>query len=386
MSVFAVDMTSEDRECLIGLRMISEAFEEYQPISMFSEYMYEAFGKKKNAATNEPQEEAQPQQPQMNATKQQMEQNDAATAKASSGLKKLLDGVLGMIKRLKDAVVDFFERRKLDENERKAMSDLEAAMRKDPSLKNKKITVADFRKVQGEYEAITQEIEKEITKCKNENYTPSQELTNRIKRFLKHTKDDLVTSVSSTALVNMAGIGPRQAKIIKGVLNNNEELCNSLRDKMGDKNFNAMNRQVRGLSHHLSWRRLYMRVTGRYYEDILSATEGAINGAKSLCGFKSNEDNTTIGNKIAVANNIRRGQATGAAIDTVAGTAIAGASEGLKDKAIQIAKSAVARKGSDVNTKDVYFMNRQPTVGESIFTHTGKPRGRYIGRNKKKNK
>ena len=71
MSVFAVDMTSEDRECLIGLRMIAEAFDEYQPISMFDDYMYEAFGKKKNAAENEHQN-AQPQQPQTNATKQQM--------------------------------------------------------------------------------------------------------------------------------------------------------------------------------------------------------------------------------------------------------------------------------------------------------------------------
>lgn len=159
MSVFAVDMTSEDRECLIGLRMIAEAFDEYQPISMFDDYMYEAFGKKKNAAENEPQN-AQPQQPQTNATKQQMEKNDAAAAKASSGLKKVIDSVLAMIKRLKDAIVDFFERRKLDEEERKAMNALEEAMRKDPSLKNKKITVADFRKVQGEYEAITKEIEK----------------------------------------------------------------------------------------------------------------------------------------------------------------------------------------------------------------------------------
>ena len=383
MSVFAVDMTSEDRECLIGLRMIAEAFDEYQPISMFDDYMYEAFGKKKNAAENEHQN-AQPQQPQTNATKQQMEKNDAAAAKASSGLKKVIDSVLAMIKRLKDAIVDFFERRKLDEEERKAMNALEEAMRKDPSLKNKKITVADFRKVQGEYEAITKEIEKEITKCKNESYQPSQELTNRIKRFLKHTKDDLVTSVSSTALVNMAGVGPKQAKIIRGVLDNNEELCNSLRDKMGDRNFKAMNRQVRGLSHHFSWRRLYMQVTGRYYEDILSATEGAINGAKSLCGFKSNEDNTTIGNKIAIANNIRRGQSTGAAIDTVVGTAVAGAKAGAKDKTIQIAKAAVAKKPENLSTSNVYFLRRQPSVRESIFSHSGKPRGHYFGKNKNK--
>ena len=67
-----LDFTEEDNAFLEACRMIEEAFTEYKPMSMYDEYMAEAFGKKQNANVGAEN------QAKADAAAQQQTQNDAA--------------------------------------------------------------------------------------------------------------------------------------------------------------------------------------------------------------------------------------------------------------------------------------------------------------------
>ena len=143
------DFRDEDRMFLEGMHLVEEAYNAYQPMSFFEEYITEAFGKKKagNAKDDAPAPQAS-QEPKTPA----QPTNTATEEKARKGILKLIDAVLGMIQKIKDTVSDFIARRRLSETERKAFEQFKEMMKKDPAMANKKVRVRDFKEIQRRYQ------------------------------------------------------------------------------------------------------------------------------------------------------------------------------------------------------------------------------------------
>ena len=152
------DFRDEDRMFLEGMHLVEEAYENYQPMTFFEEYITEAFGKKKagnakedtpsSPASQEPKTPAQP-------------TNTASEEKARKGILKLIDAVLGIIRKIKDTVSEFIAKRRLSETERKAYEQFKEMMKKDPAMANKKIRVRDFKEIQKRYQQFMNECERE---------------------------------------------------------------------------------------------------------------------------------------------------------------------------------------------------------------------------------
>ena len=47
MATLTLELSKDNQEFTLGMKMVQEALEEYKSISMFDDYMYEAFGKNK---------------------------------------------------------------------------------------------------------------------------------------------------------------------------------------------------------------------------------------------------------------------------------------------------------------------------------------------------
>lgn len=262
MTVYECDLSQENRDALEGLHMVEEAISEYSPITMFDECFTEAFGSKKKTEAAKKQADA-------------IKAKEAANAKASekgvSGLRKALDAVLGMCRKIINAIDNFFQEHNFDKEEKEAYARFKEACKQDPSLKNKKITVRDYKKVQAQYQELMKECEKELEAVKKNADHPLDKLMNKMTNFVKDNTKGVAVSLGATAAINVASTNRQFAKFIRAAMHSDAEVMQKMQDVMGKKQFKAMDRDLRSLGHWISLKKKWMSVTNSLYTDVTSA-------------------------------------------------------------------------------------------------------------------
>ena len=330
-----VDLRDEDRMFLDGMRMVESAVLAYEPISFFDDYVTEAFGKK--AAKNASQSDAS-----ANDEPTQGQKNQEAETKGRSGIMKIIDSILGAIKKLKEAVNEFIQKRKMSEAERKAYEQFREMVKADPSLANKKVRVRDFKEAQKRYKEFLAECDAEYRKVQEDANHPIEKLLNKGKDFIKNNVKGVFHSVNAVGLVNMAGTNKESARFIYSVLKSDEQAMENMRKEMGDKQFKKFEKDMKSLTKRLSIKRLRMKVTHQYYDDYVSAYVGAY---RSLGDMAQGKVSVKDGNQQDIISNLLKNQYTGKTIRTVGSAAktvsldVAGAvMGGVTDKAKYLTK------------------------------------------------
>lgn len=350
--VYDVEFERANQEVVLGLHMMEEALLEYQPLSMEEEYL-EAF----SSATKDSAKQVQVQK--------QQNTNVAAQEKGKSGLAKVLDGILNMIRRIKAAIADFFERRNMDAEEKKVFAEWEAACRRDPALKNKRVTVQDFRAYQKEYFALMKKCEQEEEALKRDKNHSVEGITKALTDFAARQAKGIACTIAATQLTNMASTGRSNAKLLYKMVTANEETMEALRKQMGESQANKLVNDLDSLGKLFSLTKLKMLVTNRCYDDFKSAWLGPINAIKDAC---RGDISITNGDQIAMATGLVRNKDTGKTIKTVgkaaakaAGAVGVSGTLGAADKAIYL-----ARKG----------INPEKASEDGIMGHT--PVGQFV--------
>lgn len=325
------DFRDEDRMFLEGMHLVEEAYENYQPMTFFEEYITEAFGKKKagNATDDDPasqasQEQREPAQPTKTATEE----------KARKGILKLIDAVLGMIQKIKDTVSDFIARRRLSETERKAFEQFKAMMKKDPAMANKKVRVRDFKEIQRRYQQFMAECEKEYEAVAKDAEHPIDKLLEKGKNWVTKNTKGVFQSVNAVGLINIAGTNKETAQMVYSVLKSDERLMNEMRKSMGEKGFKKWEKDMKSLTKRISIKRMKMKVTNQYFDDYVSAYAGAY---QSLFNLKDGV-NVKDGTQMDILNYVRLNQNTADTVDgaidlgvSAAKGYVKGATDKLKD-------------------------------------------------------
>lgn len=325
------DFRDEDRMFLEGMHLVEEAYNEYQPMSFFEEYITEAFGKKKAGSGKgdtpfllAAQEAKEPSQP----------TNTASEAKARKGILKLIDAVLGMIQKIKDTVSDFIARRRLSETERKAFEQFKEMMKKDPAMANKKVRVRDFKEIQRRYQQFMAECEKEYEAVAKNADHPIDKLLEKGKNWVTRNTKGVFQSVNAVGLINIAGTNKETAQMVYAVLKSDERLMNEMRKSMGEKGFKKWEKDMKSLTKRISIKRMKMKVTNQYFDDYVSAYAGAY---QSLFNLKDGV-NVKDGTQMDVLNYIRLNQNTADTVDGVVDLGVSaakgyvkGAADKLKD-------------------------------------------------------
>ena len=328
------DFRDEDRMFLEGMHLVEEAYNAYQPMSFFEEYITEAFGKKKAGtgkgdtpfllAAQAAQEKKEPTQP----------TNTASEEKARKGILKLIDAVLGMIQKIKDTVSDFIARRRLSETERKAFEQFKEMMKKDPAMANKKVRVRDFKEIQRRYQQFMAECEKEYEAVAKDAEHPIDKLLEKGKNWVTKNTKGVFQSVNAVGLINIAGTNKETAQMVYAVLKSDERLMNEMRKSMGEKGFKKWEKDMKSLTKRISIKRMKMKVTNQYFDDYVSAYAGAY---QSLFNLKDGV-NVKDGTQMDILNYVRLNQNTADTVDgaidigvSAAKGYVKGAADKLKD-------------------------------------------------------
>ena len=105
----------------------------------------------------------------------QQETNAEAQGKTENALIRAVKAVKAMISSLINAIADFLRKLTMSSEERKSFDEFKAACASDPSLKDKKITVQDYRNVMAQYDAMIKQLEEGMRNAETEKAKNSME-------------------------------------------------------------------------------------------------------------------------------------------------------------------------------------------------------------------
>ena len=200
--------------------------------------------------------------------KLKVDQNEKAKTGVAGSLKKAIEAVKRICKNIMNSIKDFFEKRNLKEEERKAYDSFKAACAKNPELKNKKISVKDYRKFNEEYNNILEEARKADTALAEERAFNTQELFDRISGFTKGIASGAVASVGCDAALNMASSSREIANNIYASLKNDQALHDRLEAAIGKAETKRFEKQMKSLGKRVSLQRAIMKMKGTYSRSI----------------------------------------------------------------------------------------------------------------------
>jgi hypothetical protein len=247
-------------ECMYQLYQAQECYKDYKEIEVFSE-IFEAEDPK---------------------VKEQIETNNKATTGALGHIKKAAQAVLNTIRNLISSIGDFFRKRGMDEKERKAYEDFKKAAANDPELKNKKITVLDYRKFQAEYDQLLKETEEAEREIANNKDYPLDTLTEKITSWCGNAGKGLVVSVGCEAALNVASSSRDMANKILATLKTDEQMWNTLCDSIGEKEAKKFEKQITSLGKRVSLQNLKMKLKGTASKSVEEAFEKTLNSVEEL--------------------------------------------------------------------------------------------------------
>lgn len=191
---------------------------------------------------------------------EQANKNKEVSAGALGHLKKAGQAILNMIKKIKDAIVNFFKKRNLSKEEREAYERFKEACKQDPALKNKKITVTNWKKVQEDYNKLLKDVEARERDAAAGREGDLEALTKEIAQFCGNAGKGVAVAVTAEAALRMASSSREMAQKIYDQISNDEKIYNTLVDSIGKKETKKLQNQVKNLTYKMSLQRLKMKL------------------------------------------------------------------------------------------------------------------------------
>ena len=267
-----------------------------------------------------------------------VKQNEKAKTGVMGSMKKALEALKKMFLNLVNSIKNFFNVRKLDNKEREAYESFKNACAKNPELKNKKITVADFRKFNAEYEQILAEAKEHDKKLAENRVMDTDAFLERIGGFCKNVTNSVTVAISADAALNMASSSREIAHMIQKSLNDDAELHAKLEAAMGKAETKRFERQIKSLGKRISLQRAIMKMKKTYSKSVADALDKTFANVNDLVNSVAGLTNipSDMNQELKI-----KGNAVSRAVDT--GKAVIKNRGAIKDATKAVKKSDIAR-------------------------------------------
>ena len=214
--------------------------------------------------------------------KEQMAKNEKAASGAIANIKKAAKAVLDMMRKLIASIGDFIRKRSMSADEREAFEKFKEMAKKDPSLRNKKITVRSYEKLQQEYEDLLKDVEKEEKLAQAGKEGNAEGLIKRIGNFCSNAGKGAVTAVSAETALRMASSSRELAKIMYDKLEKDEKFYAQMVERIGEKQTAKLAKDLKSLSRAISLKRAKMKLMHTYANSCEDAVMSTVGGFKDL--------------------------------------------------------------------------------------------------------
>lgn len=218
----------------------------------------------------------------------QVAQNEKAKTGVMGSLTKACQAVLNIIRNLIDSIKNFFAKRNLDAETREAYEAFKKKCAEDPTTKNKKITVMDFKKINGEYNQILSEAEKADKELAQGRELNLDNIFSKISGFCGDVVKGAGVAIGMEAALNMASSSQEIAKKIYESLQSDKALEDNLIKAVGKHETKKFESQMKSLSKRISLHRQIMKMKGTYSKSIEEAIDHTFSTVWDVVGHAKN--------------------------------------------------------------------------------------------------
>lgn len=197
----------------------------------------------------------------------------------ANGIGKIIESIKNIIKGIIEKIVNFIQVLTLSGDEKRQYEAFVQKCASHPKLKNKQITVMDYKKYYGDYKRLLAEVEKADKDLASGKSVEVEMIENKIKKFIAGAAAGAVTSVTLAAGLRQASGSRQYASMMLEKLKNDEEEMARIEAAIGKKEAQNYVKDLKSLTHRFSLKRYMMRATGNAAMSLESANKGVLNDA-----------------------------------------------------------------------------------------------------------
>lgn len=209
-------------------------------------------------------------------------------AKKSGGfLSKAIAALKDLFNRVKTAIQNFFAIRKLNIREREEYKRFVEACKKDPSLKDKQITVKDWQDTIERGKKLAEEISKATAGSDDKDIDEPvfKSLMQRAEELLHGAGKEATMTVSINAALNMAVTNESYAALLDRSLQETDVLIKRIESTLGSKTANQFKKDVHALTKKVSLRKMLLKIQFKQRGAMESIEHAVTDFLKSVPGI-----------------------------------------------------------------------------------------------------
>ena len=212
----------------------------------------------------------------------QQDKNNKAVSGATSGIGKAIKTIQEIISNIINSIKEFFQKLTMSDAEKKAYLAFKEAAAKDPALKNKKITVKDFREAERQYKELEKQMEDTRKAFMNGEDVDISGLMDKINAFTVGPAKGLATAVAMDLALNMASGSQEVAQMIGSSLKKDSKFMNFLENTVGNHNAKRFEKKINSLGKQVSLERAWMKAKGTYCTSAQQAIQQTYKNCQDL--------------------------------------------------------------------------------------------------------
>lgn len=232
--------------------------------------------------------------------------NDEVVKKSKSALQKACEAIQTLIKNIIGSIKNFIDKSKLNAEDKQKFDEFLKSIQSDPELRNKKVTVADWKTYNKEYDEILKDVDHAI----NDSDKMSDEMANKVisnindklKKVSVKVATGAATVVSMDIARKLADSSRTSAKIIGDLLESENGILDHLSKTVGTRGAKNFQNQIKNDGRLISFRRLKVKILNKKYDSAKDCFSASMKGIKDVTKLKP-----TLGNIDLVRDTVRVG-------------------------------------------------------------------------------
>ena len=201
--------------------------------------------------------------------------NEKAVAGTENHFAKAIAAIAAAISRVIESIRVFFAEHAMDKKMKQAYAAYKAALQRDPTLKDKKISMIDIKKFRAEYESLQKELDDAENKHRQGINIDLGPITDKINEFGKRIKGaatGAATAVGMEFALNASEGCMDFAKTLNGKLKTDKAFADRLKKEVGSIEYAKFKHKVKAYSKDAS----FLRLRTKLKSDAVTSMEGAV--------------------------------------------------------------------------------------------------------------